>query len=840
MTKERWQQVKAVLDGALERTGAERMAFLAATCQGDEELRNEVDSLLASEAKAEDFIETPIFRIWKEDEKPLAEGQRIGAYRIVREAGRGGMGAVYLAERADEEFRRQAAIKLVRRGMDTDEIVRRFRAERQILANLDHPNVARLLDAGTTEDGRPYFVMEWVEGRPIDEYCDAHQLPTRERLELFRKVCSAVHFAHQNLVVHRDLKPGNILVTAEGEPKLLDFGIAKLLASEQEPFTALTRVGLRPMTPEFASPEQVRGEAITTASDVYALGVLLYVLLTGHSPYKPAAGDPQGLARAICETSPPRPSSVIGRMKEVDRPDGPALRRRLVGDLDNIVLMAMKKEPQRRYASVDQLSNDIGRHLQGLPVAARKDTVGYRAAKFVGRHKLGVGLAAAVLLLIVGFSITVTLLWQQAVEERRRSVAVVKFLEDIFESPNPELARGENVTAREVLDQGVQVIQTSLQDQPELRADLMETMGRVYRNMGLQASAKRLLQTSLSLRRQSRDLEDPQVAHNLHNLANVLRDLDENAAAESLIREAIDIQYRIGDTENLAYAIGLNNLGAILEEKEEFDQAEALYKESLALKRRLPDADVDDIASSLNNLGKLYYTRGDYAAAEPYYREALAIRRRTSKGLPDPKTAINLGNLASLLEETGQLTEAEALYREALSIRRKLYPNGHPRLARTLNNLGYLLQAKGDAEGAEKCYLEAVAIADKTLGPDHQERASYLRNLAVALLALGRSAEAEDAAREAVTVFRKAERPVPWRIADAESVLGGSLAAQRRFEEAEPLLVQSYPVLAKDQGNGAKRASEALKRATDLYIAWGKPERAAEFQAQAAGRPANP
>ncbi len=816
------------------------MAFLEATCQSDEDLRQEVESLLASETEAEDFIETPVFRIWEDGDKPLAEGQRIGAYRIVREAGRGGMGAVYFAERADGEARQQVAIKLVRRGMDTDEIVRRFRAERQILANLDHPNIARLLDAGTTEDGRPYFVMEWVEGQPVDKYCEAHHLAVRERLELFRKVCSAVHFAHQNLVVHRDLKPGNILVTAEGEPKLLDFGIAKLLAAEEEPFAAFTRVGLRPMTPEFASPEQVRGEAITTASDVYALGVLLYVLLTGHSPYKPAPGDPEGLAKAICETSPPRPSTAIHEEKEVQRPEGSALRRRLAGDLDNIVLMAMKKEAQRRYASVDQLSNDIGRHLQGLPVVARKDTVGYRAAKFVGRHKLGVSLAAAVLLLIVGFSITVTLFWQRAVEERERSSAVLRFLEKIFESPNPEQARGEDVTAREVLDEGVQEIDRSLQDQPELRADLMETMGRVYLKIGLSESAEGLLQKSLRLRRQSLGPVDPKIASSLHNLSNVLRETDNDDAAEPLIREAISIQNRSGDTENLNYAGGLNNLAAILEDKGKFDEAEALYKKSLALKRRLPDADGDDIAGTLNNLGKLYYTRGNYKAAEPYYREAVAIRRRMSRGLPDPKTAINLGNLASLLEETGNLTEAEALYRESLDIRQKLYPDSHPRIARTLNNLGYLLQTKGDAEGAEKCYREAVAIADKTLGRDHQERASYLRNLAVTLLDLERPKEAETAVREAVDIFRKAERPVPWRIADAESVLGGALAAQRRFEEAEPLLVQSYPVLAKDQGNGAKRAPAALKRTTDLYIAWGKPERAAELQALAADRPASP
>ena len=437
MTSERWQKIKAVLEDALEREAPERTAFLDAACQGDDELRGEVEALLASEAEAGDFIETPIFRLRLSDTAPLAEGQRVGAYRIVREIGRGGMGSVYLAERADEAYRQKVALKVLRRGMDTDEIVRRFRSERQILANLKHENIAMLLDGGAVEDGRPFLVMEHVEGRPLDEYCDARKLSTRERLELFRKVCSAVHLAHQNLVVHRDLKPGNILVTADGVPKLLDFGIAKIVDPDQQ--STLTRADLRPMTPEYASPEQVRGDAITTASDIYSLGVLLYHLLTGHSPYRPATRDPMSLAKAICETEPPRPSSVINKIEEVKRPDGSArqvtpesvsqvrdgdagaLRRHLAGDLDTIVLKAMQKDPQRRYASVDQLSNDIARHLDGLPVIAQKDTLRYRMGKFVGRHKVGVSLAAVLALLIVGAGITVTLLWQRAVREQARA-----------------------------------------------------------------------------------------------------------------------------------------------------------------------------------------------------------------------------------------------------------------------------------------------------------------------------------------------------------------------------------------------------------------------------------
>ncbi len=839
MTPERWQQIKAVLDGALEREGPERAVFLEESCRGDDELRREVESFAASETEIGDFIETPVFRIRLEEVVPLAVGQRIGAYRIVREIGRGGMGAVYLAERADE-FEQRVAIKLVRRGMDTDEIVRRFRSERQILAHLDHPNIGKLFDGGTTEDGRPYFVMEYVEGQPIDDYCDDRKLPVRARLELFRQVCAAVHFAHQNLIVHRDLKPGNILVTADGVPKLLDFGIAKLLDPEQDPY-ALTRVDLRPMTPEYASPEQVRGETITTASDIYSLGVLLYVLLTGHRPYRGAPRDPQGLARAICETDPLRPSSIVGRVEEVQRADGSVatvtpesisrvregderlLRRRLEGDLDTIVLKAMQKEPGRRYASVDQLSSDLGRHLQGLPVVARKDTLGYRTRKFVGRHKAGVALAVAVLLLIVGFSITVTVLWQRALREQQRAQTVSSFLEDLFSVSNPSQSHGETVTARDMLDRGVQKIDTSLGAQPELRADLMETMGRAYRSLGLYEQAGQLLEGALRLDRRGRD--DLTFAQDLQNLAGVLHDKGKDTEAERLVQESLAIQRRRGATQSLDYAKGLTNLGEILEDKGDFAQAEAGLKESLAIKNRLPTVDEKDIATSLNNLGKLYATRGDSATAELYYRKSLEIRQRLAGGRPDPDLATSLGNFGSFREDRGDLASAETFYREALAMRRKLYPdNSNPKVAYSLGNLGQALTAEGKTSEAENCLREALKLADEIHGFSPSIRATILRHFAAVLLRENKPAEAEAKAREAYIVFRTKD-PTNWRTADAESVLGGCLAAQGRFKEAEPLLKESYPLLRNDKGEGAKRAEEAKQRINDLYKAWGKPEK---------------
>jgi len=441
MNAERWQQIKELFQLASDRQPNQRGAFLDEACARDPELRSEVESLLAHDKPGEEFIEKPVYEVAAElvpDE--LIEsmvGRRIGPYQVLREIGHGGMGAVYLAMRADDEYQKQVAIKLVKRGMDTDAILRRFRNERQILANLDHANIAKLLDGGTTEDGLSYFVMDYVEGLPIDVYCDTHRLPTVERLKLFRTACSAVQYAHQRHVVHRDLKPTNILVTAEGVPKLLDFGIAKLLNPELSAQTIEPTAGPRPMTPDYASPEQVRGQAITPASDVYSLGVMLYELLTGHRPYHLKSRTPEEIQRVIGNQEPEKPSSVVGRgsltrplratLSQRDRGpiqplrsplpvgEGPGvrgkadgrteLRRRLGGDLDNIVLMALRKEPERRYASVEEeFSEDIRRHLEGLPVIARKDTLGYRSTKFIKRNKAGViaALTMLVLLAVIG------------------------------------------------------------------------------------------------------------------------------------------------------------------------------------------------------------------------------------------------------------------------------------------------------------------------------------------------------------------------------------------------------------------------------------------------------
>ena len=813
MTPARWQEVKAVLEEALDKEPAERLPFLAAACRDDRELRDEVESLLAADAETEDFLAEPVFGPYRGEPDRPAEGERLGAYRILREIGHGGMGAVYLAVRADD-YEKQVAIKIM--GLGTaDEIVRRFRAERQILANLDHPGIAKLLDGGTTESGRPYLVMEYVEGRPIDEHCAG--LPLPERLELFCVVCAAVQFAHQNLVVHRDLKPANILVTPEGSPRLLDFGIAKLLDPERHD-SSFTEIGLHPMTLDFASPEQVGRKAITTASDVYSLGVLLYHLLTGRSPYGEIK-DRDDLALAVRDLDPPRPSDVVKRKDEA---------RRLAGDLDTIVLRALDKKPERRYGSAEQLAADVRRHLDGLPVLARPDTLTYRTGKFVRRHPVGVTASAAVLLLILGFSIAMTVLFQRAVEERKRTEqergraeSVSDFLQDLFEIPDPSLSRGETITAREVLDRGADKITKELRDQPELQAELMDSMGRAYRSLGLYAPARVLLERSLANRRATLDRNDPQIAESLHALAYLVRKMGDDAAAEPLVREAVEIQHRALGEEHPETLRGLNNLASLLEARGKLGPAEALYRRILEVKLRTFGREHEDVARGLNNLARLLYTKGDLAAAEPLYREALAIRRKIYGNAPHPEVASNLNNLAALLADKGDRKGTEALYREALEMRRALYsPEPHPDVVRSCNNLAFFLQGGGDVAAAESLYREALALADAVPGlRRHPDRARVLRNYASLLLETERPKIAEPLAREALDILREGQPPSVILIADAESVLGGCLAALGRHPEGEPLLRESWEHLKDARGENAHYREEAQRRQTALAAA---------------------
>ncbi len=816
-----------ILAPVLECAPEERLSLLARLCDGDADLRGEVEALAAAFERDEGLLEKGLLsgggELLRRPAESSLKGQLLGPYEIIRELGHGGMGAVYLAVRADDQYRKRVAIKLIKRGLDTDEILSRFRHERQILASLDHPNIARMLHGDTTADGLSYFVMEYVEGVPIDAYCDSKKLSTAARLELFRKVCAAVHYAHQNLVVHRDLKPGNILVTDEGEPKLLDFGIAKLLNPELYGQTiAPTAVALRLMTPDYASPEQARGAKITTASDVYSLGVLLYELLTGHRPYHLKSTERVEIERVICEEQPEKPSTIVKRREDIPGDAGTArtitpesvsktregepdkLRRRLEGDLDNIVLMAMRKEPERRYLSAGQLAEDIRLHLEGLPVIARKDTFGYRAGKFIKRNKLGVGIAAAFALLLVVSAVLIVRQSARAGRERDKAQRVSGFLVDLFKGSDPGEARGKNVTAREILDKGAARIENELEDQPEVQATLMDTVGMVYRSLGLYDSAIPLLEKSLKLRRETLGGESADTAQSLSDLGWTLAEAQRSKEAEPLLNEAIRIRRKLLGDENQQTAESINLLAYVRKEQGDVDAAEALYRESLALRRKIFGTTHHDVAQSLNNLALLLSEKGNYEAADQLYQETLDIDRKLT-GAEDPEALTHLANYALLKDSRGEYDAAEKLYGQVVAARRKVQGNEHPNLAVSLNNLAETLRQKGDYTAAEPLYREALAIFIKQTGEDNLSVATLTQNLARMFYDKGDYTAAEPLYRKALPVYRKQLGDENARTARTLSNLaqllyekGDTAAAEQQLRQALQTQRKLYPQGHKD------------------------------------------
>jgi serine/threonine protein kinase len=904
-TPDRWQQIDRLFAEALERPGAERAAFLTQACGDDTELRREVEALLASSAEAESVLgesatcfAAPLLAAlhgeWDDEERIRAAGQRLGPYRILEEVGRGGMGAVYLAERADDEFRQRVAIKLVKRGMDTDDVLRRFRAERQILAFLEHPHIARLYDGGASDDGRPYLVMEYIEGQPLTTYCDERRLGIDQRLALFQTVCQAVQYAHQNLVVHRDIKPSNILVTSEGVVKLLDFGIAKLLADDPQHGAPLTRTEARVLTPEYASPEQLRGGPVTTASDVYALGLVLYELLGGRRPYTLAGKGAIEAEREVLDREAEWPSAVVAwrgddtvQKARGGRPSTPEavaeargttverLQRRLRGDLDTITLKALAKAPQRRYQSAEQLLEDIRRHVQGQPVVARRDTVAYRAAKFVRRHRAGVLAAALVLLSLVGGLSAA--LWQGRRAARELDVArqVSAFLEGLFEAPDPfavEAERMDTLRVRDFLTQGAAKVQRELRAQPAVQARMLNVLGRVYQTLGLYDQAQPLLAQALRLRQRLHGATHPDVAESQTRLAVLLRDRGDLDAAEPLLGASLALLRGLHGNEHPHVAESLNEFAILLRARGRYDEAEQQHLEALRILRNTAG---DSSPAAIAVLGDLVSTldeKGDHEPAVRHARTALALSR-SLYGDRHPRVAVALNDLALILQRLGKYAEAEALTRESLGIGELTLGSEHPRVADILNRLGSILywqreyaaaesvhrrslalkrklygpthlqvtdamydlaqalREKGDLDAAEALNRESLAIVRRAMGDNHPVVAEYLTNLAATLEAKGDCRQAVPLLRDAIAGMRQTLSADRFRIPLAQRRLGSCLGAFGRYGEAESLLLDSYGAFREAFGDDDGRTGDVVLRLITLYTAWGKPEKAAEYRA---------
>ncbi|MDP9004661.1 MAG: serine/threonine-protein kinase [Verrucomicrobiota bacterium] len=837
---ERWARVKELFEAAADLSPNARGALLKRECDGDDALRREVESLLDSDAQTDAFIELPVLEmprdLFPEPTEESLAGRQFGAYQVIREIGRGGLGAVYLAARSDDEYRKQVAIKLVRRGLDTEDILRRFRNERQILAQLDHPNIARLIDGGTTQDGLPYFVMEYVEGEPIGGYCDTHGLATSERLNLFRKVCAAVTYAHQNLVIHRDLKPSNILVTQEGEPKLLDFGIAKLLGPEEE---AQTMIGQQIMTPEYASPEQVKSETITTVSDVYSLGVLLYELLTGRRPYRLKTRTAEEIGRAITDQEPERPSTAAGGTSSnpAEDPDSkscPSNPRSLRGDLDNIVLMAMRKEPARRYTSVGQFSEDIRRHLDGLPVIARKDTVAYRAERFVSRHRIGVAAATLILLSLIGGIIATLIQVRTSHRERAKAEAISNFLGRTLNASNPDKNPNGQPTVKDILDDASKRLAAdALSDQPEVRAELQRIVGESYFSLGQYDLAEQNL--TAALQTQIRTTGEDGIAALRTRVS--LATLWSGAKADYVKANEFYVTHlprlRAAQKKGLIsadyLASALNGFALLRRAQGDSKEAEMLLREQLTL---LPLVS----AEQKNGLGVAQAVLALTLADQGKFDEAIKIVRekivaiRAKKQEASPELAANLTGLGSFLLENGQIEESLENLRESEGIYRRLYSGANLQLGDNLR-----LQALAFFSGNKPS--EAETRINETLKIYRAATSQQFINYATALIVQGmiysqaaRIDEAEKLLREAVRIRMENMPESHFLRATANGALGEFLTGQKRFAEAEPFLLASYESLKKSQAAHSPRASRARQRLANLYAAWNKPDQAAPYQ----------
>jgi eukaryotic-like serine/threonine-protein kinase len=858
---DRWQRIETLFAEALEQPADERDRLLERACAGDPALRTSLDRLLRAHERADDFLQrfdtaraaALVDEGMAADAGESAAGRTIGPYRIVREAGRGGMGVVYLAERDDGQFRKQVALKVVPRGLEPDgHALRRFREERQILASLDHPHIARLLDGGLTEDGLPWFAMEYVEGTRIDRFCDARCLPLEQRLELFVRVCDAVRYAHGKLVVHRDLKPSNILVAEDGTPKLLDFGVAKLLAPEPGGEAPLTRTGVRPMTPEYASPEQIRGEPVTTASDVYSLGVLLYELLTGRSPHRRADVTPHELERRVLEEEPQRPSAAVLRAsgggadanrtpEQAGRARGATperLYRRLRGDLDAIALAALAREPARRYASVEQLGADVRRHLAGLPVSARLDTPSYRARKFLRRHRVSMAVAAAFVLLLLSFSLMTMIQSariqahaEQVALERDRAEQVAGFLLELLGAPDPYAGRGGRTTVREVLDSGAVRIDRELMDQPELRAKMMSVMASAYFGLGLYVEARRLMEASLDVRRPVLGEEHPEVAASMLLLGQALYGEGDYRGAESLYRRSLEARRRLYGPDHPVVARSLNVLARALRQQGRYAEAESLLREALEIDRQHPGDEDTDLAATLRNLAHVLRDRGEYAAAEPLYREAYALHRQRF-GDEHPAAANSLINLAVILHRQGDPAAAEPLFRQGLAVKQRLLGEEHEDVAADRGSYAALLHDLGEDAAAEAHYRRAIAVHRRVRPAGHPQTATGLLGLGELLLDRGDAVAAEPLLREALVIRQRALTAGDGGIGQAESSLGACLSARGRFAEAEPLLLRGYQTLQAARGDAHSATRVALEKLVAHYERAGRPDQAAAWSAR--------
>jgi len=818
--------------------------------------------------------------------------RRIGPYKLLEMLGEGGMGEVWLAEQSSPVHRR-VALKVIKLGMDTRQVLARLEAERQALAVMDHPNIASFYDGGATESGRPYFVMELVQGVPITEYCDTQRLNTDERLRLFVDVCNAVQHAHQKGVVHRDLKPSNVLVTVrESRPvvKIIDFGIAKALGHDLTERTLVTRVGQIVGTPEYMSPEQAEmsGLDVDTRTDIYSLGVMLYELLVGALPFDFAARADQAIRNAIRETEVPRPSTKFTSLGDTQdtiaryrRTSAQALKKELRSDLDWIILKAMEKDRTRRYESASTLALELERHLRNEPVLAHAPSTPYRVGKFVRRHRVGVvfaGVIAGVLAIsAVGMSMQAARIARErdrAEQEASKAEAVNDFLQTMLASADPWVGARE-VKVVDVVDRAESEIGATFAEQPEIEAAVRMTLGRTYRGLGLVEESEEQVRRALEIRRSMAPEDDPAYAESLNELGVIAQYKGDFAASDSLLSQALAVRERLLGPEAPEAAETMNNLGTTRTFLGDYESADSLLRTALDIRVRLLGEENEEVAKTESNLATLLANTGEYEEAERLFRRALATDRALLDDHPDVSALMNnlaitlqrmdrlddvepllreslamqqrmfgddhlevargQNNLAVFLWNIGSYAEADSLLREALAINRSALGDENPEVSSNLLNLGLILRDQGRYGEAEELIRQSIAIDRKILGDDHQDIARSLNNLGGLLLAAGRYPEADSIFREAEEIQARIFGADSWQAATSRSLLGDCLIRMGRFRDAEPVVVSSYHIIRAEFGDEHGRTRAALGRVIRVYEGLGDEDRAAEYRGLMSG-----
>jgi non-specific serine/threonine protein kinase/serine/threonine-protein kinase len=830
-TPEQWPKIKEIVGAALEIEPSQRSAFLDQACAKHGELRAEIESLLAAEADAA-LSEAPWGTTLTD---PVGETKTIGRYRLIRELGVGGMGRVWLAEQT-EPVRRRIALKLIKAGMYDAVAVQRFQSERQSLAIMEHPAIAKVFDAGTTPEGQPYLAMEYVNGVPITEYCDRKKLSIRERLRLFMQVCEGVQHAHQKAIIHRDLKPSNILVAeidGKPTPRIIDFGLAKGTMQYALGESLHTQIGAFLGTPGYMSPEQADPQVldVDTRTDVYSLGVVLYELLTGYLPFDTRLWKQHRLdevLRQLRETEPQSPSTKVSTNRETAsnraearRTEAKQLATLLRGDLDWMVMKALEKDRDRRYGTASELAADIERYLENKPIVARPASRIYRLRKYVRRHQAGVAVAASTFVVLVAFAATQAAQLRRITRERDRADRITEFMATMFQVSDPGEARGNSITAREILDRSAREIDQGLANDPQVQGPLMCTMARTYEGLGLYPRAQTLYERAVETEQRALGSDDPKTLNCMRLLAWDLRQQGHLQDAENLLRKTLRSQQRALGGRHRDTLASMNALGWTLSQEGHYGEAEQLLKQTLEDDRAIIGAEDKETLSVMHHLASTFAQEGHLADAEKMKRELLDIEKRVL-GPENPLVLTTTNNLASTLHEEGRYDEADAMYRNLFEMQQRILGPEHPDTIWTIRNLGVNYESQGKLGDAEKNYRQALELMKRTTGKENPDTLSTTSDLGILLREEGQNEASEKILREALEVQRRVLGPENPTTLDTAANLGATLKAEGHYGEAAKLLRETLEADLRVLGPTHTSTLEAMENIAELLRIDGK------------------